>query len=105
MTERVYIVGLLGILLAPLFALAAPFGGAASQVIPCYNTAIYTNVGPPRGGQFVWTPSTQTYRFGAPRHAGQWLLGLSGVPYYCIVSILPVIVFPGITMTMLGSSQ
>ena len=94
-----------GILLTPLLASAAPFGGSASQVVPCYNGAVFANVGPPRGGQFIWTPSTQTYRFGPPSHAGQWLLGLSGVPYYCIVSIEPVIVWPGIDITMLGTSQ
>ena len=92
-------------LLFPTLALAFPFGGQASQVRPCYNQAIYAALGPPRGGPFIWTPSTKTYQFGAPTHAGQWLLGLAGAPYYCIVSIQPVIVWPGTYITMMGSSQ
>lgn len=93
------------LLVVPLSARAFPFGGQASQVIPCYNSAIYLNLGAPRGGPFVWSPSTQTYRFGPPTHSGQWFLGLAGIPYYCIVSVLPVIVYPGTYITMMGSSQ
>ena len=99
------IVLLSGLWSPPLVASAAPFGGAISQLVPCYNQAIWSNVGPPRGGQYIWTTATQTYRFGQPSHSGQWLLGLSGAPYYCIVSIVPVIVWPGIDITMMGSSQ
>lgn len=95
----------LGMVSAPIIASAAPFGGNISQVIMCYNQAIWANVGPPRGGQYIWTPATQTYRFGPPSHSGQWLLGLSGAPYYCLVSIIPIIVYPGIDITMMGSSQ
>jgi hypothetical protein len=90
---------------APLVALAFPFGGQASIVIPCYNQAIYANLGPPRGGPYVWTPSTKTYQFGPPTHAGQWLLGLAGAPYFCVVSIQPVIVWAGTYITMMGSSR
>lgn len=88
----------------PSLALAFPFGGMINQIIFCYNDAIYTNVGPPRGGPFIWTPSTRTYRFGPPLHTGQWLLGLAAPPYYCIVSKQPIIVWSGILMTMEGSS-
>ena len=93
------------VLLYPAAALAFPFGGQASIVIPCYNQAIYANLGPPRGGPYVWTPSTKTYLFGPPTHAGQWLLGLASAPYYCIVSIQPVIVWPGTYISMMGRSQ
>ena len=93
------------LLLTPLSAYAFPFGGQISQVIPCYNNAIYVNVGAPRGGQFLWTPATQTYQFGPPTHAGQWLLGLAGAPYYCLVSIVPIQTLPGISIIMMGSSQ
>jgi hypothetical protein len=90
----------------PLGVSAFPFGGQASQVVFCYNSAIYAQVGPPVGGSYVWVEgSTRTYRFGPPTHAGQWLLGLASVPYYCIVSIQPVIVWPGVAITMLGTSQ
>ena len=89
----------------PLRAHAFPFGGAIGQIIFCYNNAIYANVGPPRGGPFIWTPSTRTYKFGPPMRSGQWLLGLAAPPYYCIVSKQPIIVWSGILMTMEGSSQ
>ena len=89
----------------PHSAFAFPFGGSINQYIRCYNDAIYTNLGPPRGGPFIWTQSTQTYRFGPPTHSGQWLLGLAAPPYYCVVSREPIIVYSGILMTMLGSSQ
>ena len=90
--------------LLPSLAFAANvFGGKVSTSIPCYNNAIWNTVGAPRGGIYIWTPSTRTYPFGPPA-TGKWVLGLYGVPYFCIVSLAPLIVFPGITMTMLGSS-
>jgi hypothetical protein len=92
------------ILLTPLTALAFPFGGQASTVVPCYNQAIFARLGAPRGGDYIWTPATRTYQFGPPSHAGQWLLGLASAPYYCVVSIEPVIVWPGTAIDMMGSS-
>ena len=89
----------------PMTALAFPFGGQASEVIFCYNDAIYALLGAPRGGPFVWTPATQTYQFGRPSHAGQWLLGNAGPPYFCLVSRLPIITYPGTDIIMMGSSQ
>ncbi len=89
----------------PSIALAFPFGGQTSLVVPCYNGAIYAVVGPPVGGAYLWTPATMTYRFGPPTHPGQWLLGNAGPPYFCLVSILPIITFPGIDIIMMGSSQ
>jgi hypothetical protein len=88
----------------PSAALAFPFGGQASTVVPCYNRAIFARLGPPRGGDYIWTPATKTYQFGAPSFAGQWLLGLASAPYYCVVSIEPVIVWPGTAIDMMGSS-
>lgn len=91
---------------SPRTAHAFPFGGQASLVLPCiYNSTIYAELGPPRGGNFVWTTATKTYQFGPPRHAGQWLLGLAGAPYYCIYSVFPLIIYPGVAITMMGSSQ
>lgn len=92
-------------LAVPVFAYAFPFGGQASIVRPCYNDAIYTNLGPPRGGELIWTSGTITYPFGAPQHAGQWMLGLADVPYFCIVEILPLTIWPGTHIMMMGSSQ
>ena len=93
------------LLLVPATVLAFPFGGRASLVIPCYNGAIYAFLGPPIGGPFLWTPSTKTYQFGPPTHAGQWLLGNAGPPYFCLVSIDPIITYPGTDIIMMGSSQ
>ncbi len=89
----------------PFVAYAYPFGGQINIFRRCYNKAIYANLGPPRGGPYIWTTTTQTYQFGPPAHTGQWLLGLASVPYYCIVSVQPVIVWPGTYITMMGSSQ
>jgi hypothetical protein len=93
------------ILALPRFAYAFPFGGQAYIVAPCFNVAIYANLGPPRGGPFVWTPTTVTYENGPPTHPGQWILGLAGVPYFCIVNITPLTIWPGTYITMMGSSQ
>ncbi len=89
----------------PAVALAFPFGGSIGVIVPCYNNAIYASLGPPIGGPYIWTPATKTYQFGPPTHSGQWLLGLAGAPYFCLVSIEPVIVWPGTDITMMGSSQ
>jgi len=92
-------------LVLPLFAHAFPFGGRASTVLICpYNSTIYVNLGPPRGGEYIWTTATKTYQFGPPSHAGQWLLGLAGAPYYCIYKISPLTIYTGIAITMMGSS-
>lgn len=92
-------------LIAPSAVFAFPFGGAIGTIKLCYNNAIYVNLGPPRGGPYIWTPATRTYQFGPPRHGGQWLLGLASAPYYCVYSIFPVLVDPGIHIDMMGSSQ
>lgn len=89
----------------PAVASAFPFGGSINRIVFCYNQAIWSSVGPPRGGDFIWTPATQTYLFGPPSHSGQWLLGLASVPYYCLVSIVPMNVYPGVAIQMMGSSQ
>jgi hypothetical protein len=95
----------LALIIVPNIALAFPFGGAASIVIPCYNSAIYALVGPPVGGPFIWTPATLTFSFGPPSHSGQWILGNAGPPYFCLVSIDPIITYSGTDIIMMGSSQ
>lgn len=89
----------------PLSALAFPFGGRITQVIFCYNSAIFAALSGPVGGAYIWVPSTKTYTFGPPSHAGQWLLGLTTIPYVCLVSVAPVILVPGIGIAVMGSSQ
>ena len=95
----------IAVALFPMVTSAFPFGGQISILKPCYNNAIYANLGPPRGGPYIWTPSTKTYQFGPPSHAGQWLLGLASAPYFCIISIVPLIVWPGTHIDMMGSSR
>mgnify|MGYP001558927188 CR=1 FL=1 len=99
-------VAVLGVILAvPFVAQAFPFGGRASTVLQCpYNSTIYVNLGPPVGGEYIWTSATRTYQFGPPANAGQWLLGLAGAPYYCIYKISPLTIYTGIAITMMGSS-
>jgi hypothetical protein len=89
----------------PTQALAANvFGGRVSVALPCFNIALWTTVGEPRGGIYIWTPATKTYANGPPA-SGKYVLGLYGIPYFCIVFIVPLIVLPGITMTMVGTSN
>jgi|SRR3989338_698396 len=89
---------------APNLALAYPFGGQTSLVLPCFNVAILTLIGPPNAGFYLWTPSTQTYSSGPPTRGGQWLLGLTSIPYICLLWVAPIIVWPGIAISMMGSS-
>lgn len=108
MTRALLTVSLLVAILllsVPFVTYAFPFGGPIGTLKPCYNNAIYAAVGPPRGGPYIWTPATRTYQFGPPRRTGQYLLGLASAPYYCVISIFPVIVWPGIHIDMMGSSQ
>ena len=91
-------------LFAPAVALAFPFGGQIQQLINCYNQAIYAYLSAPRGGPYIWIPSTKTYNFGPPAFVGQWLLGLASAPYYCLVSVSPIVTVPGTAIIMMGSS-
>ena len=84
---------------------AKVFGGQASFVKQCSNKTIYAILGPPRGGAYIWTPTTRTYKFGKPAKAGQWLLGLKSIPFLCLYSSSPIITLPGIGILMLGTSQ
>lgn len=88
----------------PHRAQAFEWGGQFKTVIPCFNAVIWTLTGGPRGGTFIWTPSTRTYDNGPPSSAGQYGLGLAGPPYFCIVFPFPLVVFPGVIMTMVGTS-
>lgn len=104
MTRSVAAAGAIVALLFPVLAYAIPFGGSINVYLQCYNAAIFSSVGPPRGGQYIWSPATRTYRFGPPRGVGQWLLGLASAPYYCVYSIFPLLVAPGLHIDMMGSS-
>lgn len=82
------------------------FGGKTSIVINCANAVTWARIGAPRGGDYIWAPGiTRTYQYGKPSHVGQWLLGTKAPPYFCIVTIWPLVVFGGTLMAMLGSSQ
>jgi len=92
---------------------ASQFGGRIGDgarcdgraLVNCYNQVIWAGIGAPRGGNYIWAPGvTRTYEFGPPSKNGQWLLGLYAPPYFCVARLLPLIVCPGIIMTMLGSS-
>ncbi len=93
------------LLTTPFAVHAFPFGGQANSVVPCYNQAILARLGPPIGGNYLWSASTKTYQFGPSRHAGQWLLGFAQTPWYCIISYSPITVEPGTHIIMMGSSQ
>ncbi len=86
---------------------AIQFGGSIQRIIGCVNDGlIYTLLGPPRGGEYIWSPTvTDTYAFGPPKRTGQWLLGNAAVSHFCIASVIPWDVKPGWLMMSVGSSQ
>jgi hypothetical protein len=90
----------------PLSASAANvFGGKVGAFFPCFNAATWNSVGPPRGGLYIDSfASTRAYPYGRPG-PGKYVLGLYGIPYFCIVLIAPLFVLPGVAMTMVGSSR
>ena|SRR3989344_5089189 len=89
----------------PSPANAYPFGGQTSMVIPCvFNFSILALIGPPDAGLYIWTPFTKTYSNGPPSHSGQWLLGLTSIPYICVVFPVGPIIIPGMAISMMGSS-
>ena len=82
------------------------FGGKVSVFLPCvFNIppATWETVGPPKGGIYIWSPLTKT--FNGPPAPGKWVIGISGIPYFCLFSIAPLIPFPGISMVMVGTSR
>jgi|JI8StandDraft_1071087.scaffolds.fasta_scaffold318302_2 hypothetical protein len=82
------------------------FGGPIGQIIYCINSVTYVNLGAPRGGPYLYSPRvTTTYAFGPPSHSGQYLLGAAGPTYFCLQSVLPLIMLPGLLMLYTGSSQ
>ena len=81
------------------------FGGKVTAFLPCFFTgAIWVTVGAPRGGLYIWSPSTRTYPNGPPG-PGRWTLGLYSAPYFCVWLIAPLQVAPGMLMTMEASSH
>ena len=86
--------------------LSGTFGGKVTLFFPCiFNIppATWETVGPPKGGIYVWSPLTKT--FNGPPAPGKWVLGISGIPYFCLFSIAPLFAFPGISMVMVGTSN
>ena len=106
---RKLVVSLLLVLAAAFPSLAGAvnvFGGKVSIQTPCLiPLGSWNRVGSPRGGLFIYSiGGTKKYPFGAPK-AGHWTLGLYGIPSFCLVTIAPLVVFPGKLMTMEASSN
>ncbi len=91
--------------LAPVVTSAFPFGGRITLFHVCYNETIFARLSAPVPGDYVWTTATRTYQFGPPRASGQWLLGLTGIPFDCLWSFNPTFPVPAIAIMMMGSSQ
>lgn len=93
------------LLVIPGSANAYPFGGRTGFVIPCvFNLSVLAVIGAPDPGFYIWTPFTRTYSNGPPSHSGQWLLGLTSIPYICVVFPVGPIIIPGMAISMMGSS-
>jgi hypothetical protein len=96
-------------LFSPGSVSAYPFGGRTSLVLPCFVFGLvpYGSIallGPPDPGLYIWTLFTKTYPNGPPTRPGQWILGLTSIPYICVVSPIGPIVVPGMAISMMGSS-
>lgn len=91
--------------LTPTITSAFPFGGQITLYHVCFNETLFARLSPPVPGDYVWTTATRTYQFGPPRSAGQWLLGLTGIPFDCLWSVNPIFPVPAIAIMMMGSSQ
>ncbi|MBI5456219.1 lamin tail domain-containing protein [Candidatus Kaiserbacteria bacterium] len=102
--KRGIIAAVLFSVFVPIFAHAFPFGGRITVHHVCYNETIFARLSAPVPGDYVWTRSTKTYQFGPPRNVGQWLLGLTSIPYDCLWSVSPIYVQPAIAIMMMGSS-
>lgn len=92
-------------LIPSAFAHAFPFGGQITLFHVCYNETLFARLSPPVPGDYVWTKATRTYQFGPPKSTGQWLLGLTGIPFDCLWSVSPIFPVPAIAIMMMGSSQ
>ncbi len=100
----VAIVMLICLALPPSASAANVFGGKIGMFLPCpFNLSLWATVGAPRGGIYIWTPFTKTYPKGSIG-PGESVIGLYGIPYFCLFMIAPLIPIPGISMTMVGSS-
>ena len=94
------------LLTAPSAAWAYPFGGRISMWWPCFfEFGNISLIGPPNSGLYIWTLATKTYKNGAPSHPGQWILGQTGIPFFCTVMPVGPIIIPGMAISMMGSSQ
>ena len=75
------------------------------MILPCHNDATFIQIGQQGAGNFILTNSTKLYRGGFPKALGQWVIGLAGSDYYCLVSTAPQIVYTGVYITDMGSSN
>lgn len=102
---RALVVGVFVVISVPLLTHAFPFGGQITVYHVCYNATLFARLSPPVPGDYVYVSGyTKAYEFGPPRAVGQWLLGLTGIPYDCLWSVSPIYVQPAIAIAMMGSS-
>ena len=78
----IFVVGLL----IPLQtnAVDLPFGGQIITIFPCAN-GLRLTLSAPTPGMYMYTPASFSYLNGPPSHTKQWLLGMAGPSYVCLV--------------------
>ncbi|MEX0652167.1 MAG: hypothetical protein WD509_01305 [Candidatus Paceibacterota bacterium] len=92
---------IIGILLLPFQAHALiPFGGRTLITKPC-NTGLLALIGPPVGGEYMYTLATRTYLYGPPS-VPRWVLGNAGPPGLCFLGQF--YIGAGPIMMIVGSS-
>lgn len=86
------------------------FGGRVVTVIPCVSglgPSLHVTVAPFGGLPnvfYIWTPATITYSYGPPSHPGQQLLGVSDIPFVCVIPAKAPIPLYGLRMQSVGTS-
>lgn len=66
------------------------FSGPILEIIPCYNRAIYVKLAEDRA--FVLDANTRIFNYGRPQAAGEFIMGITAAPYFCIKSTSPQLV-------------
>lgn len=98
----VAVAGLFLGLALPVFAFVpGPFGGQIFTV-RSGNNCIVLDIGPPRGGEYIFVyGASQLFAFFTLR-PGAWVIGLSAVPQVCFAGKVPIGAGP--TVIMIGTS-
>ncbi|MFZ2593355.1 MAG: hypothetical protein WAX38_01100 [Minisyncoccia bacterium] len=80
------------------------FTGKIKKITHCANNVKLVRIGAPSNNYYIWSPKvTKTYNHNPKKwKVGDKITGTAGDRYFCIGSVLPLVVFPGYLMSSLG---